>query len=151
MDAPAETRDLAKHLRRRLTLPEGLLWRAIKAGKLDGLKFRKQHPIGPYVLDFYCDASRLCVEVDGGSHGFGDRPGRDEQRDAWLKAKGIRTLRIPASLVLGDVDDATQTIRGFLEEMDAPWRTPAGARGGTTPHGGGPTAPPTTPPPPRAP
>jgi len=115
VDAHRETRDFAKTLRRKLTLPEGLLWRAIKGRKLAGLHFRKQHPIGPYVLDFYCDAVRLAVEVDGQVHGFGDLPQRDERRDAWMAAKGIRTLRLPADLVLRDVDDATRTILGFLE------------------------------------
>lgn len=115
MDAHDQTRDFAKTLRRRLSLPEGLLWRAIKTRKLAGLHFRKQHPIGPYVLDFYCHAVKLAVEVDGQSHGFGDRPERDERRDLWLAAKGIRTLRISASTVLRDVDDATRTILGFLD------------------------------------
>jgi very-short-patch-repair endonuclease len=116
MDAPDETRAFAKVLRRNLTLPEGLLWRALKGRKFDGLQFRKQHPLGPYILDFYCDALKLCVEVDGASHDFGDQPDRDEKRDAWLAEKGIRTLRIPAKLVLRDVDDAVGTIRGFLED-----------------------------------
>ena len=106
-----------------MTLPEGLLWRALRARKLDGLHFRKQHPIGPYVLDFYCDGQKLAVEVDGQVHGFGDRPQRNERRDAWLAAKGIRTLRLSAELVLQDVDDATRTIRGFLDEFS---RSPAG-------------------------
>jgi len=107
-------RDTAKHLRQKLSLREGLLWRALKAGKLDGLKFRKQHPIGPYVLDFYCHAVRLCIEVDGGSHGFGRRPLDDARRDQWLLDHGIRTLRLSATLVLEDVDDAVRTIRGAL-------------------------------------
>jgi very-short-patch-repair endonuclease len=115
VDASSETRDFAKSLRRRLTLPEGLLWRAIKGRKLAGLYFRKQHPIGPYVLDFYCDGMKLAVEVDGQSHGFGDRPERDERRDLWLAEKGIRTLRISAVTVLRDVDDARRTILGFLD------------------------------------
>lgn len=110
MEANHEVRNFAQHLRRRLTLPEGLLWRAIKAGKADGLKFRKQHPIGSYVLDFYCHEMRLCVEIDGASHGFGNRPQLDARRDAWLAAKGIRTLRISASLVLDEVDDAVRMI-----------------------------------------
>jgi very-short-patch-repair endonuclease len=123
MDAPDETRDFAKTLRRKLSLPEGLLWRAIRGRKLDGLHFRRQHPIGPYVLDFYCDRAKLAVEVDGQSHGFGDRPGRDERRDAWLADKGIRTLRLSAELVLRDVDDATNTILGFLDDTS---RSPLG-------------------------
>src|SRR5690349_20182182 len=116
MDSPYETRNYARQLRRRLSLPEGLLWRALRGRKLDGLHFRRQHPIGPYVLDFYCDSALLALEIDGQSHGFGDRPQRDERRDAWLASKGIRTLRLSAELALHDVDDAVNTIRGFLEQ-----------------------------------
>jgi very-short-patch-repair endonuclease len=119
MDAPDETRDFAKTLRRKLSLPEGLLWRAVKGRKLNGLHFRKQHPIGPYVLDFYCDSAKLAVEVDGQGHSFGDRPQRDARRDAWLAEKGIRTLRLSAELVLNDVDDATRTILGAIETYGA--------------------------------
>ena len=110
MQANHETRDFARHLRRRLSLPEGLLWRALTCAKADGLKFRKQHPLGPYVLDFYCHETRLCVEIDGGSHGFGNRPESDARRDRWLADKGIRTLRMSASLVLDEVDDAVRMI-----------------------------------------
>ncbi len=115
MEAPERTRRLALGLRKAMTLPEVLLWKAIKSRKLGGLHFRKQHPVGPYVLDFYCDSLRLCVEVDGYSHGTGARPVRDEQRDIWLAEQGIRTLRISAELVLEDVDDAVATIRQALE------------------------------------
>jgi very-short-patch-repair endonuclease len=116
VDAPDKTRSFARSLRRRPSLPEGLLWRAIKGRKLQGLHFRRQHPIGPYVLDFYCDTVKLAVEIDGQGHDFGNRPQRDERRDAWVAAKDIRTLRISAELVLHDVDDATHTILGFLEQ-----------------------------------
>ncbi|HLZ76848.1 endonuclease domain-containing protein [Phenylobacterium sp.] len=118
MDGSRVTKDRAKALRRAMSLPEVLLWKAIKGGAIDGLQFRKQHPIGPYVLDFYCDAAKLAVEVDGASHGAGDRPVRDERRDAWLAAQGISTLRLAASLILRDVDAAVRTIRGFLENGD---------------------------------
>jgi very-short-patch-repair endonuclease len=110
MQAHHEIRAFAKHLRRRLTLPEGLLWRAIKGRQADGLHVRKQHPIGPYVLDFYCHEARLCVEIDGAAHTFGDRPRADARRDAWLAGKGVRTLRIPASAVLEDVDGVVRMI-----------------------------------------
>ncbi|HEY3696644.1 endonuclease domain-containing protein [Phenylobacterium sp.] len=115
MDAPRTTKDHAKALRGRMSLPEVLLWKAIKGRKLQGLHFRKQHPMGPYILDFYCEALRLAVEVDGASHDFGDRPGRDERRDAWLRAQGVTTLRLSAALILEDVDDATRTILGHFE------------------------------------
>ena len=110
MDAPKRTRRNAKALRRTMSLPEVLLWIGLKARRLEGLHFRKQHPIGPYVLDFYCDALRLAVEVDGYAHDTGDRPRRDARRDAWLLAQGIRTLRIPAIEVLASVDDTLATI-----------------------------------------
>ena len=101
-----------------MSLPEVLLWKAIKGRKLIGLQFRKQHPVGPYVLDFYCDARKLAIEVDGGSHGFGDRPERAGRRDTWLSERGVRTLRLSAELILADVDDATRTIIGCLEGAD---------------------------------
>ena len=74
---------------------------------------------GRDVLDFYCDAARLALEVDGGSHSFGDRPERDQRRDAWLAEQGVTTLRLPASLILEDVDDATRTILQHLESGDS--------------------------------
>ena len=110
MHAHHETRDFARFLRRRLSLPEGLLWRAIKGRKADGLHVRKQHPLGPYVLDFYCHEVRLCVEVDGAAHGWRDRALKDVRRDDWLADRGIRTLRISASCILDDVDDAVRMI-----------------------------------------
>jgi len=134
MDAPRATKDFAKGLRREMSLPEVLLWRAIKGRKLNGLHFRKQHPVGPYVLDFYCDAEKLAVEVDGGGHGFGDRPERDARRDAWLLERGVSTLRLPASLILADVDDATRTIFGRIEGGSA-W--PRGGPWAATPSVGG--------------
>jgi very-short-patch-repair endonuclease len=118
MDGSRVTKDRAKALRRTMSLPEVLLWKAIKGSAVDRLHFRKQHPIGPYVLDFYCDAVKLAVEVDGASHSFGDRPARDDQRDAWLAARGIATLRLPASPILRDVDAAVRTIAGYLQHGD---------------------------------
>jgi very-short-patch-repair endonuclease len=118
MDGSRVTKDRAKALRRAMSLPEVLIWRALKGGAIDRLKFRKQHPIGPYVLDFYCHAAKLAVEVDGASHDFGDRPERDARRDDWLEAQGIATLRLPASLVLRDMDAAVRTIAGFLQHGD---------------------------------
>jgi very-short-patch-repair endonuclease len=79
----------ARRLRRKLSLPEGLLWRELR-GKPDGVKFRKQHPLGKYALDFYCAAAKLAVEVDGIAHDMGDRPARDEARDDIVRAQGPR-------------------------------------------------------------
>ena len=111
MTAAPEAREMARSLRRALTLPEGLLWKALKARRQDGLHFRRQHPLGPYVLDFYCAQARLCVEVDGSSHSAADRPGRDIARDRWLASQGVETLRLRAGLVLEDLDAALGMIR----------------------------------------
>jgi very-short-patch-repair endonuclease len=70
----------------------------LKGRQLDGYQFRRQHPIGPYILDFYCPAVRLAVEVDGYSHEVGDAPAYDARRDAWLLKRGIETLRIGTEL-----------------------------------------------------
>ncbi len=72
--------------------------------------FRRQHPIGPYVLDFYCAKARLAVEVDGISHDMGDRPQRDTRRDARLRAQGVSIMRIPAGQVMLAIDEVVDSI-----------------------------------------
>ncbi|WP_174301938.1 endonuclease domain-containing protein [Caulobacter sp. S45] len=95
----------AKRLRGEMTPPEVQLWLRLR-GVGDGLpRFRRQHALGPYVLDFYCPAARMAMEVDGWGHNMGDQPERDEARDAWLAARGIVVQRIPASDVLADPDE----------------------------------------------
>jgi very-short-patch-repair endonuclease len=93
----------ARKLRRKMTLPEIILWHCLRQ-RPDGLKFRRQHPTGPYVLDFFCSDARLAIEVDGEAHSRGDQPLRDSSRDAWLHSAGIETLRIPAVELLNDAD-----------------------------------------------
>ena len=84
-----------------MSLPEVLLWQILRR-RSDGPKFRRQHPIGPYVLDFYVASLKLAIEIDGAAHDMGDRPERDEARDRWLASQGIEMLRIAATDVLAD-------------------------------------------------
>jgi len=93
-----------------MLLPEVLLWQALR-GRPAGLKFRRQHPSGPYILDFYCLDARLAIEIDGEAHGRGDRPERDVVRNVWLSAAGIETLRISAADLLKDLD---AVVRGVV-------------------------------------
>ena len=72
--------------------------------------FRRQHPYGPYILEVYCARARLVVEVDGQSHGMGDRPRRDERRDRFLEAQGLRVMRYPATEVMADPYGVAQSI-----------------------------------------
>ena len=97
----------AKRMRRGLSLPEKLLWVRLRGAEV---RFRRQHPIGPYVLDFYCPARKLAVEVDGAAHDFGDRPQRDDRRRDWLKSRGIELLRLVAKEVLADPDSIADAL-----------------------------------------
>ena len=89
----------ARRLRKQMSLPEVLLWRLLRKASPP---LRRQHPIGSYVVDFYCPAARLVIEVDGFAHETGDRPTRDAARDAWLRAQGLDVIRIAARDVLRD-------------------------------------------------
>lgn len=110
MDASAKVRSLAKELRKELSLPEVLLWQQLRGRRLEGLRFRRQHPMGPFILDFYCPEAKLAIEVDGASHHVGSRPEKDAYRDRWLADSGVHTLRLSASLVLMDLNAALHTI-----------------------------------------
>ena len=81
----------ARALRRNAPETERLLWKLLRDRRLEGLKFRRQVPLGPYVLDFVCMRHRLVIEADGPFHD----PERDAIRDAWLAAKGFRVLLFP--------------------------------------------------------
>ena len=80
----------AKVLRRSMTGPEQTLWLMLRRDRLS-LHFRCQHPIGPFILDFYCAKARLCVEIDGPAHE--DKTEQDEHRTQWLNGQGIRVIR----------------------------------------------------------
>ena len=109
----------ARTLRRALTLPEVLLWQALRT-RPGGLKFRRQHPAGPYVLDFYCEAALKGIEVDGMVHDMGEHPARDEMRDARLKELGISIIRIPARDVLHSVDDVVRLLIAQCQPLHRP-------------------------------
>jgi very-short-patch-repair endonuclease len=102
MRTTSNARTRARRLRKEMSLPEVLLWQGLRQSRAQGVAFRRQHPIGPYVLDFYCARARLCVEVDGASHGFGGQPAQDARRDRFFFEMGIETVRVAASDVLED-------------------------------------------------
>ena len=101
----------ARRLRREMTLPEVLLWREFRQ-RPHGLKFRRQHGSGDYVLDFYCSDARLAIEVDGMVHDSVEQVAHDQQRGSWLRGHGIETLRVPARDVLAD---AARTADAIVE------------------------------------
>ncbi len=98
-------------------MPERVLWNRIRAGRLKGLKFRRQQPLLGYTLDFYCHAARLAIEIDGESHAH--RRERDRVRDARLAEHGVVTVRIPASEVSRDIEQALEWIlRAASDRID---------------------------------
>ncbi len=119
----------ARTLRRAMTLPEVLLWQALRT-RPGGLKFRRQHPAGPYVLDFYCEAALKGVEVDGMAHDMGDNPARDARRDARLEELGISIIRIPANDVLHSLGDVVRFLVTQCQPLPHPADGPPPLQGG---------------------
>ena len=101
----------ARRLRRRLTRTERLLWAELRARRFHDLKFRRQHPIENFVVDFYCHNANLIVEIDGGVHRTPEARERDASRQEFLEGSGYRVLRIPAELVESDLPAALEIIR----------------------------------------
>ena len=97
----------ARRLRRELSLPERLLWVRLRGAEV---RFRRQHPVGNYILDFYCASAKLAIEVDGFAHDTGNRPQRDDARTQWLNGEGVEVLRIAAKDVLADPDAVADAI-----------------------------------------
>jgi very-short-patch-repair endonuclease len=110
MRSSSHTHQRAKSLRATLSPPEAALWARLRARSPGQLVFRRQHPIGPYVADFYCSEARLVIEIDGADHGTQRQRRHDEERDAWMRARGYIVLRYPAGEVLRDPDEAALSI-----------------------------------------
>ena len=99
----------ARALRAAMTPAEKTLWSELRRDAIDGFSFRRQHPVGRFILDFYCPAGQLAIEVDGGVHD-GQRE-RDEERTAALALRGIRVIRFRNEEVLEDVRAVLERIR----------------------------------------
>lgn len=110
----------ARQLRRPLTPTERLLWQQLRDRHLDGLKFRRQHPVGPFVLDFYCEDLRLAIEVDGGVHSTEEQARRDAERQAVLEKMGIRFIRIPAADIEANLEAAVAQLLNRIQTARDP-------------------------------
>ena len=107
---------LARKLRKAMTEPERLLWARLK-DRRDRVVFKRQHAIGPYILDFFCHKAQLIIEVDGAMHGLDGGYERDEQRDAYFAGLGMETYRIPAGEVYRNADAVADGIRLMVDEL----------------------------------
>ena len=108
------TRQLAKALRKRLTDAERLLWRHLRNRELGGWKFRRQYPVGPFIVDFICVEKNLVIEVDGGQHAENEES--DLQRSAFLNKMGYRIFRFWNNQVLQETEGVLEAIFAILAE-----------------------------------
>jgi very-short-patch-repair endonuclease len=111
MDLPLSRR---RSLRRQSTEAETALWRELRGRRFDGFKFRRQHPCGPYIIDFFCTAASLAIEIDGGQHFEPEAQTYDARRTSFLTARGIRVLRFGSDEVLREPRAVLAVIAGAL-------------------------------------
>jgi very-short-patch-repair endonuclease len=104
-------RSRAKQLRQTMTRAETLLWRYLKANRIDGLGFRRQTPIRNYIADFVCLSAKLIVELDGESHDFEERQEADQARDAFFASEGFHVLRFTNEQVMSNLEGVVEVIR----------------------------------------
>ncbi len=104
----------ARSLRKQSTEAEHIMWRLLRDKQLEGFKFRRQHPIGKYVLDFYCHEARLGVELDGGQHNEPDEIEKDEVRSRFLRSKGITVVRFWNNEVLRETEGVLEGVLSAL-------------------------------------
>jgi len=114
LGAPQANVRLARKLRRKMTLPEVVLWQQLRA-RPQGFRFRRQFPFDGYVIDFACRERRLAIEIDGEGHSMSDRPSRDARRDSALAEGGFATLRIAARDVLDNLEGVLASVLAACE------------------------------------
>lgn len=119
--------NLAKNLRSNQTEAERKLWYHLRAHRFMGFKFKRQKPIGRYIVDFVCVEHRLIVEVDGGQHA--DQTKQDQQRDAWLRHQGYMVLRFWNNEVMQETEGVLERIRLALPVSLSPDPSPTRGRG----------------------
>jgi very-short-patch-repair endonuclease len=114
---PEDIRVFAREMRGRMTDAETLLWMLLRNRRIAGAKFRRQHPEGRYILDFYCDEKKLGIELDGGQHG--EAIEYDQQRDSWLQIQGIRILRFWNNQMLTETEAVMEAIYQAVVETNS--------------------------------
>ncbi|WP_274475240.1 endonuclease domain-containing protein [Mangrovimonas aestuarii] len=117
--APAENFRKAELLRQNTTESENKLWLILKDGQFEGYKFRRQHPIHLFIVDFYCHELRLVIEVDGGYHNSQEQHEADNKREELLKFQDLRILRFKNEDVLDNLDEVVFELKQKIEEIKA--------------------------------
>lgn len=110
---------LARKLRTNMTDAERLIWSKIRRKQIHGVQFYRQKNIGPYIVDFYCPAAKLIVEIDGGQHYEDEGMKKDETRDQYLEKQGLMDLRFSNLDVLKNIDAVVERICEYLKSTPA--------------------------------
>ena len=113
-----QTKERSRALRKNATDAELVLWHHIRRRQLNGHRFRRQQPIGPYIVDFYCFERQLIIEVDGGQHT--ERQDYDQKRTLWLEQNGLRVMRVWNHDVMNQLDTVLEAILEALEQNPLP-------------------------------
>ena len=108
---PKDQKLLRQTLRNNATAPEAILWRMLKGKQIDGLKFRRQFGLGPYVLDFYCPEIRLCIELDGDVHKSYEQSQYDEIRTRFIASNNIKVIRFENDVVYRNMESIIEAIK----------------------------------------
>jgi adenine-specific DNA-methyltransferase len=126
-----QNRQRARDLRRRQTEHEQIIWRSLRNRRFADFKFRRQFPLGNYIVDFVCLERRLILELDGGQHGEPDQTRYDAARDAWLHSQGFKVLRFWNHQVMSEWEMIVDTLWDELQRSPlTPNPSPAAGRGG---------------------
>ncbi len=108
--------DLAKELRKRSTDTERLLWKHLRTKQFEGLKFKRQQPVGKYIVDFICFEKKIIIELDGGQHTQPSETQKDKERDIWFEAQGYKVLRFWDNEVFMNTRGVLEFIKAYLQE-----------------------------------
>ena len=115
--APSDLFSKAQFLRRNETKAEKLLWEKLRNNQLEGLKFRRQHPVNIYIADFYCHKFKLIIELDGDYHNQEEQKQKDEVRTEVLRLNGLKIIRFKNEEVEQDINQVLTTIKNKIEQL----------------------------------
>ncbi len=114
--ADKNTKSKARDLRKKMTEAEELLWKKLRRKQINGLHFRRQHPYGMYILDFYCDKANLAIEIDGKIHDY--KKDYDQEKDEFLRHTGINVLRFKNEEVIKDTEKVLEEIKQHINKQN---------------------------------
>ena len=115
--APSDSFSKAQFLRRNETKAEKLLWEKLRNNQLEGLKFRRQHPVNIYIADFYCHKFKLIIELDGDYHNQEEQKQKDEVRTEVLRLNDLKIIRFKNEEVEQDINQVLTTIKNKIEQL----------------------------------